>query len=316
MMKKIMLATTLVASLTGMGMLIGCGGSSSGSADNSANSPTPSTAALDTRAIENIGSNIAKIIPGCVFTSNAAATIPDMQKLTAYRAVYSAVTKPQSTKKSRALENTQPINGSCGGTMTFTGSDTDGEYVFNNFCNGSENVKTTINGSVHLSVTMQGTGDNQELKSASVSTGSGGISAVVVDHGQTTQEKLYLNQLNYTAGNPNRLTIKEFRLDSTEEGTYKLTDVAINQYGDPDTDGTVEVEHATYYDPKEGPVTLTTSKVPVGADASGPGWFTLSRNGQKATFTTDDIQSGKFDVEQNGKKIGALDCSATVTEIQ
>jgi hypothetical protein len=163
---------------------------------------------------------------------------------------------------------------------------------------------------------MQGSGDNEELKSANVSTGSGGISAVVVDHGQTTQEKLYLDQLNYTAGNPNRLTIKEFKLDSTQDGTYRLTDVAINQYGDPDTDGTVEVEHATYYDPTEGAVTLTTSKVPVGENASGPGWFTLSRNGQSAKFTTDDIQSGKFDVEQNGKKIGALDCSATLTEIK
>ncbi len=314
-MKKIVLAGTLAAGIVSMGLMIGCGGSSSGGADNGNGNPS-SSAALDTRAIETMSGNIAELIPGCVFTSNNAATTLNPQSLQAYCAVYSTITEKRTSKSSRGVGTTEPVPGSCGGTMTFNGTENNGEYVFANFCNGSENVKTTINGSIKLSVQMQGSGDDEELKSASVSTGSSGITATVVDHGQTSTESLYLDSLQYTAGNPNRLTIKEFKVISDKEGTYRLTDVAINQYGDPETDGTVEVESATYYDPKEGAVTLSTSKLPMNDTATGPGWFKLSRNGSEALFTTNNVQSGKFDVEQNGKKIGSLDCSATVTEIQ
>jgi len=316
-MKKITLASGLVIGMIGVGLFIGCGGGGSSSGDNNNNGGGGSpSAALDTRSVETVGQNIAEIIPGCVFTSNSVATTMDLHNLKAYKAVYSAIATP-AKRSARAVQN-QTIPGNCGnnsGNMIISGTEPNIQITFDHYCTGGENITTTINGQLSASVTMTGTGDNQELTSASLSTGSTGITTTTVENGQTTTESLYLDALQYTAGNPNRLTINELRVNSPEEGTYRLTNVAINQYGDPQT-GTVEIQSATYYDPEVGPVTLSTSKLPMGDTATGPGSFTISRNGQSATFTTEDVNSGKFDVVQNGKKIGALDCSATLTEIQ
>jgi len=313
-MKKITLASSLVIGLIGAGLFIGCGGGGSSSSDNNNNGGGGSpSAALDTRSVETVSQNIAEIIPGCVFTSSSTATTMDLHNLTAYKAVYSAITMP-ATHSARAVQN-QTIPGECGGDMIVSGTEPNIQIAFNNYCTGGQNITTTINGQLSASVTLTGTGDNQELTSASLSTGSTGITTTTVENGQTTTESLYLNALQYTAGDPNKLTINELKIDSPEEGTYRLTNVTINQYGDPQT-GTVEIKSATYYDPEVGAVTLSTSKLPMGDTATGPGSFTISRNGQSATFTTEDVNSGKFDVIQNGKKIGALDCSATLTEIQ
>lgn len=312
-MKKTTLASALVISMIGMGLFIGCGGGGSNNDSNDNGNGGSVSKALDTRGVETVSQNIAEIIPGCVFTSNSVATTLDIHNIRAYKAVYSAIAKP--ARRARVAAQNQEIQGSCGGTMTTSGTQGNMQIAFNNYCTGGTNIKTTINGQLNASVTMTGQGENQELSSASLSTGSAGITTTTVEDGQTTTESLYLDALQYTAGNPNRLTINELKVNSPEEGTYRLTNVEVNQYGDTET-GTVEIKSATYYDPEVGAVTLSTSKLPMGDTATGPGSFTISKNGQSATFTTDDVNSGKFDVVQNGKKIGALDCSATLTEIQ
>jgi len=311
-MKRIVLASSLMVGIVGIGLLVGCGGG--GSSDNSDNiNNGGSSAALDTRSVETVGQNIAELVPGCVFTSNTVATTLNMHNVRAYKAVYSTLNTP--VKQTRQAGGGGTIQGTCGGTMTTSGSESNMQFTFNDYCTGGENIQTTINGTLNATMTMQGTGENQTLQSASLSTGSSGITTTTVENGITTTESLYLDALQYTAGNPNRLTINELKISSTEEGTYRLTNVDINQYGDPET-GTVEIKSATYYDPEIGAVTLSTSQLPMGENATGPGSITISRNGQSARFTTDDISTGKFDVVQNGKTIGALDCSATLTEIQ
>jgi hypothetical protein len=311
-MKRIVLASSLLIGMVGVGLLVGCGGGGSNDKSNNNNNGN-SSAALDMRSVETVGQNIAELVPGCVFTSNTVATTLNMHNVRAYKAVYSTLTTP--VKQTRQAGQGGTMQGTCGGTITTSGTESNMQFTFNNYCTGGENIHTTINGTLSATINMQGSGENQVLQSASVSTGSAGIKTTTVENGIQTTESLYLNALEYTAGNPNRLTINELKITSTEEGTYRLTNVEINQYGDPET-GTVEIKSATYYDPEIGAVTLSTSQLPIGENATGPGSFTISRNGESATFKTNDISSAKFDVVQNGKTIGALDCSATLTEIQ
>ncbi len=309
-MKKITLATTLIVATVGIGTIIGCGGSSSGGAKGTGYSQAP----LDTRSVETIGGNIADLVPGCVFTGNSVSTVLDTRTVRGYGIVYDSIAASKNGRQSRvASGQNQSMPGSCGGTLTTSGSESNVHYSFDHYCTGDATFKTTVNGSVDLQVSKN---TNGEITSAKVSTGSSGLSSTTVDNSQTSTEQFYLNDLEYKVGTPNRLTLKELKIDSTTEGTYRLTDVAVNQYGEADNNGTVEVEKATYYDPDIGAVTLSTSRLPMSDTATGPGWFKLTRGGKTATFTTDDVSSGKFDVEQDGKKLGALDCSATLTQIK
>lgn len=308
-MRKITLVSAIAATVLGMGLIVGCG--SSGSSDNNGNNG----AALDTRSVETVSQNIAELIPGCVFTSNSAASVMNLRTMNSYKAVYSDIVSLKQKKATRGVEG-GTYNGSCGGTVTTSGTDTNMQIVFNNYCTGDAAMHTTIQGTLSASVTMSGEGEDAEPVSITASTGSGGIKTTTVENGTTTTETLYLNGFNYDGrGDPKKLTVTEFKIVSSAEGTFRLTNVVVNQYGDPET-GTVEVKNATYYDPEIGAVSLSTSRLPMQEDATGPGWVKISRNGQSATFTTDDVSSGKFDVEQNGQKIGALDCSATLAEIE
>jgi hypothetical protein len=298
-----------------MGLVIGCGGSSGDS--NDGNNIDGNHAALDTRSVETVGQNIAELIPGCVFTSNDTVSVMSTHTVESYRALYNDLTTLKERKHSRVVGSGQAsYPGSCGGTMTTTGTDTNMQIVFNDYCTGDATIHTTVKGSLNASFTMSGSGEDAELTSITASTGSGGIQTTTVENGTTTTETLYLNNFRYNGtSNPKKLTITEFKIVSSAEGTFRLADVDVNMYGDTET-GKVEVKNATYYDPEVGAVTLSTSQLPIQADATDPGWIKISRNGQNATFRTDDFSSGKFEVEQNGQKIGALDCSATLAHIE
>lgn len=318
-MKKTTLISSLLIGLIGTALLIGCGGggsksksdSSSMNQNNEGNGGTTHSAILDTRSVERVSTNITEIIPGCVFTSNNVATTMDIHNLKAYTTVYAAITTPRLSR----ADQEQRTPGSCGGELIMGGSAEDMKITFDKYCSGSEGIKTTIDGQLNAKITMTDSDENPQIVSASISTGKDGITTTTVENGQTSTESLYLSALHYTAGDPNTITIDELKINSPEDGVYRLTNVQINQYGDSQT-GSMEIKNATYYDPEVGAVTLSTSKLPIGENATGSGSFTISKDGQSATFVTDDIDSAKFDVVQNDKKIGVLDCSATLTVIQ
>jgi hypothetical protein len=314
-MKKSILLSSIAVTLLSMGLVIGCGGSSGDSKGGS--NIDGNRAALDTRSVETVGQNIAELIPGCVFTSNDTVSVMSTRTVESYRALYNDLTTLKERKHSRGVgSEPESYPGSCGGTMTTTGTDANKQLIFNNYCTGDATIHTTINGSLNASFTMSGSGEDAEPISITASTGSGGIQTTTVENGTTTTETLYLNNFRYNGtSNPKKLTITEFKIVSSAEGTFRLTDVDVNMYGNFDT-GSVEVKNANYYDPEIGALTLSTSKLPIQEDAAASGWIKISRNGQSATFTTNDIGSGKFDVEQNGQNIGVLDCSATLTHIE
>lgn len=312
-MKKISLTKTsgFLITMIGMGVMIGCGGgsSSSSSSGGSTSSGGANPATLDTRNVNLLGQNAAQLIPGCVYNSNSVSTVLNDHNIKAYRAVYSSIIKPK--KNTRDVGDTGPVPGSCGGTMQQSGSGTNMQYQFNNYCTGDENTKVTLNGSIQVSMVQQG----ETIKSVSASTGSAGLTAITVENGTTSTEKLYLNGFKYTDGDPSTLTINELKIDSTEDGTYRVTDVNIVQKGDEET-GTVQIVSATYYDPEVGAVTVSTSEIPMSDDATGSASITITSQGQTATFTADDANTPVFKVSANGQQVGTLDCTVALTQIE
>ena len=305
-MKNVTLASGLAIALISAGLVIGCGSSSDDSGG--------ATAALDAASIDKLGRNVAELIPGCVYTGEALATVLDVRDLTAYRAVYDNVVKPdRAIKKTREL-NGSPVEGSCGGTMTETGThdngDTDAVYAFANYCTGDGTNSTTLNGTI--SVFQDGTpsADGPVIESVTASTGSSGITTTTKVDGDTTTQTLYLTNLKYTVGNPSILTITELKTVSSEDGTYRVTNVNIEQNGDLGT-GTVQIKNATYYDPDIGAVSISTSAIPMGDTASGTASITVTSSGSSpVTFTSTDANKGLFTLTQDGETVGGLDCSA------
>ncbi len=307
-MKNITLASGLAIALISVGLVVGCGGGGSSGDSGGAE------AALDTQSIDKLGRNVAELIPGCVYTGETLATTLNIRDVRAYRAVYDSVVKPDSTiKKTREAVN-ETVNGSCGGTMTTVGThdngDTDAVYTFANYCTGDGTNQTTLNGTANVVMDGDPSPDGPVIKSVIMSTGNSGISTTTVAGGETTTQTLYLNNLKYTVGNPtSTLTITELKTISSEDGTYRVTNVNIEQSGDPET-GTIQVKNATYYDPEIGAVSISTSVIPLGDTATGTASITVTgSSGSPVTFTSTDANKGLFSVIQDGKTVGKLDCS-------
>jgi len=102
-MKNITLASGLAIALISVGLVVGCGGGSSGDSGG---------ATLDTQSIDKLGRNVAELIPGCVYTGEALAATLDVRDLTAYRAVYDIVVKSDSTTKKMREAVNETVNGS------------------------------------------------------------------------------------------------------------------------------------------------------------------------------------------------------------
>lgn len=304
-MKNITLVSGLVIAAMSIGLVVGCGGSSSEPSGGG-------SAALDTQSIDKLGKNAAEIIPGCVYTGETVATTLDVDKMVAYRVVFDNVVTPDNTlKKTREAVN-ETVNGSCGGTMTTVGThdngDTDAVYTFTNYCTGDGTNQTTLNGTADVVMDGDPSPDGPVMKSVTISTGSSGISTTTVAAGETSTETVYLDTLKYTVGTPSSFTAKEIKVVSSMDGTYRLTNVNIEQNGDTET-GTVQIKNATYYDPDIGAVSISTSAIPMGDTASGAASITVTSSGSPVTFTSTDANSGLFTVTQDGKTVGALDCS-------
>jgi len=89
----------------------------------------------------------------------------------------------------------------CGGTMTTAGTHDDGDP----------------------------SPDGLVIKSVTISTGGSGISTTTVAAGETTTETVYLDTLKYTVGTPSSFTAKEIKVVSSEDGTYRVTNVILSK---------------------------------------------------------------------------------------
>ena len=311
-MKNIKLSSKFAIILIGTGLLIGCGSSGGTSSNDRESADTK----LDRQNIDKLGVNVAEIIPGCVYTGETLSTTLDVQTLIAYKALYSSITNDGKVIEKAGQEKSvdKLFQGSCGGTMKSVGTDDNGDinavYTFNNYCTGDTSESTTLNGTANVYQDGEPSDSGSVLKSLAISTGSEGITTTVVVAGESITQKLYLKDFKYTVGTPkSTLTIKELKLDSSADGTYRVTDVNIEQGGDLGA-GTVQIKNATYYDPEIGAVSVSTSLIPLGGTSTATVSITIKGNsGNPVTFTSTDENKGLFSVSQDGKSVGKLDCS-------
>ncbi|MCH9739794.1 MAG: hypothetical protein K0U38_02995 [Epsilonproteobacteria bacterium] len=292
-----------VAILTVGFAVIGCGGGSDSSSSKKA--------ALDAQSIDKLGTNAAKVIPGCVYTSETVATVLEQDRLASYKVVIDTIKSNKSSKSPKIQKDTINENavGDCGGTYTISGEhdngDTDVTYAFDNFCNGS----TTIDGSAHVYIDGTPSDDGPITESIEVSTGSSGVAVTTTVDGTTTQQSIYIDDFKWTA--TGSMSVDELKTTSAE-GTYSLTNVDI-VYNE--TAETVQIKSATYTDPEVGAVTVSTTVIPTADNATGPATLTVTGSDGTATFTTNDVSTGLFTSSlADGTTVVGLDCSGLASE--
>jgi len=313
-MRKIRLTSSLTIALLGITLMTGCGGSSSGEKASAGNG-----GALDTQSVEKLTRNAAELIPGCSYQGATLSSSPDPMQLQAYRNVVDTLKIAKRGKKDvRATQINEQEDGSCGGTLTTTGThnngDEDVQYVFNNYCTSYGSTKTTVNGTLNVKTDGTPTPDGPEIQELRASTGGDGIVTTTVTGSETTTESFFLDNLDYKVGQPATITLQELRIHQDNQD-FKLTNLNM-EMSESESDGYIQVKSATYYDPEIGSVSMQTNRIPINPKQGDKAEITITRGGTTATLTSSDPETGKFDVIQNGKRVGALDCSASLTSVK
>ncbi len=284
-----------------------CGGGDDESSDNKMTS-----ADLNNETIDRMGSNIAKTIPGCVYTSNESGVVlsDNDNLLVAVEPVSNVANRVR--RSIRANEKTYTLKGPCGGTAAVSqlhlkGSD-DVKVTLTNYCmkNGETGDTLTMNGALKAYVAGKPSPDGPVREKATMSTGSSGISVKGRLNGVDTNYVAYLDDVSATLNDKkfNKITADEIKVVNNGN-IFKVTDLdgTLYQGGDANN-GYVEIKSATYHDPKEGTMKISTSKIPLSKDATGPATITATSKGESVKFTSDDLSSGIFRSEAGG-----LDCS-------
>lgn len=317
-MRKIRLTSSLTIALLGITLMTGCGGSNSGEKTSAANAGNGG--ALDTQSVEKLTRNAAELIPGCSYQGATLSSSPDPMQLQAYRNVVDTLKIAKRGKKGvrEAQQINEQENGTCGGTMTTTGTHNNGngdvQYVFNHYCTSYGSTTTTVNGTLAVKTDGTPTPDGPDIKELHASTGGDGIVTTTVTGSETTTESFFLDNLDYKVGQPATITLKELRIHQDNQD-FKLTNLNM-EMSESESDGYIQVNSATYYDPDIGDVSMQTNRIPINPKEGDKAEITITRGGTTATLTSSDPQTGKFDVIQNGKRVGALDCSASLTSIK
>ncbi len=282
-----------------------CGGGSGGSSDGKT-----SSADLNQETLDRMGDNIAKTIPGCVYTSNKRGFIlsDNDDLLMAVEPVSNVVNQLRNSIR-RVNEETETKEGSCGGTAVisnthFKGSD-DMRIDLTNYCMDNETTgdKLYANGVLEAHINGKPSPSGPIPEDINISTGSSGISIRGQLDGVDTNYVVSLDDVNVTLNGEEfqKITADEIKVVNNDN-VFKITNlngtVKMGEYG------YVEIENVTYHYPKAGTMSISTSKIPLSENATGSATITATSKGKSVNFTSDNLSSGIFRSEAGG-----LDCS-------
>ncbi|MBT3204580.1 MAG: hypothetical protein HOM14_20055 [Gammaproteobacteria bacterium] len=294
-------------------VLSACGGGSGGGGD------TEVLAKLDAATIDKLGVNAALATPGCAYTSEIVSTALRDDMGGSYRVLINTI--KQKTPKVRTAQKVSSLSGTwigeCGGTLVIAGEHDDGNddliYTYTDYCvEDTAGSRTVLNGVTNVLFDGHSTPTAPVTDKTVVSTTSSGVAAESLVDGVTSNKTFYLTAFEYTGDDISDADVsaEEIRVTS-ESSDYRATDILVIASTIAGSTS-VEVKEATYHDPDNGTVKISTSAVPVSMGSTGAASITVTgSDGTSATFTTDDISVGFFTAEDaEGAVVGALDCSA------
>lgn len=320
-MKTVSLIKYSIISILVCGLLIGCGGGSS------SDSTSLSTATLSSENADLLGTNAAELLPGCVYTSDSAATTTEIRDVKNYQVMLDQLLQKEATTKTSIRLYSTTIDetnyGDCGGTLTVNGTHDNGDddvvYTYSNYCTDDGTTKTIMNGALNVYVNGEPSPTGPIIQDTTLSTNSSGLSMEMTTDGQTVTETLYLSNYKAIAANETgtdeasgtQVTADQIKIVSSANGTYEADNVSFVSYGS-DIESFLKIYNATYIDPEVGAVSISTSAIPNNEGATGSGTITVTSNDSSATFSCDDVSTGLYTLEQDGITIGALDCNTLV----
>lgn len=268
---------------------------------------------LSNESVDLLARNAAVIIPGCSYTSENSIVFLNTNDVLTYKTIIRNLVdkkdESKTTKRSTAINQT--LTGTCGGTATITGSENNGDsnltFALNNYCTNNGNDQTVLNGSMNIFVDTNIIDGVSTIKGLTASTqGNGIVIATTVDN-QTVTETVKLTNFSATIGEQNSITADNISIVSSENGTYQIINLNIITYTENNINY-LQVVSSTYIDPDVGSVNLTTTPIAITGNGTGSATITVSNGDNSAVFTSNDASTGYFNLVQNGKTIGALDC--------
>ena len=299
-----------------LAFMTACGGGGGSSDDGS------SLAEVDADAVDTLGGNLARATPGCDYTSDTVATgASDPAEIIAYRALVTSIKQNSTAARNSARESdyTDTITGDCGGTVDISGEhdagDDDLTVSFSNFCTGETTGDNAVaNGTISIFVDGTSTESGPEVEALGISTGSSGVTVVSTVEGETSNNSLFIDDLDVQIDDPNEpsnITIDADEIAVTDAGDeFRVTNMSM-AINDASGSPTMTINGVTYYDPEIGAVKVSSTGLPLDPEVSAPATITVSgADGSSATFYSDDVSTGMFIArDADGNSLGALDCS-------
>ncbi len=267
---------------------------------------------LSSESVDLLARNAAVIIPGCSYTSeNSIVFLSTNDALTYKTIIRSLIDKKDESKPIKRTAINETLTGNCGGNASLTGDENNGDrslvIVLNNYCTNNGDDKTVINGTMNVFVDSDVVDGETTIKGVTASTLGNGLSIATTVDNQTVNETIKLTNFSATIGNQNSITADNISVVSSENGTYQILNLNIITYTNNDI-SYLQVVSSTYIDPDIGSVSLTTTPIVTSGNATSSATITVSNGDNSAIFTSSDSKTGYFNLIQNGKTIGALDC--------
>jgi len=287
------------------------------------NGDSTSSSSIQAKDVDALGQNVATIIPGCAYNSDNVSQSASVKSKVLATLFNDTIIKNNAKRSKISRESTinETVSGTCGGSMTSTGSHADGNndlvVTFNNYCTGSDGSTSTINGS--MSQYDDGTPGTYgpTIEKTIVSTGGSGLQIQTTEDGETTNSTIVLDNVVFQYGNPSGTSTQSNQSTMTftriliNDGTdiYDTRNGNITTYTDSNSNPVVQIVTVEYIDPDLGLVTVSTTPI-TRTDSKTTGSLSVTGGGDTVIFESSNDSNSLYTVKLDGEEVGAVDCSA------
>lgn len=304
-------------------MISGCSSSSDSSSDK--------TVKLSPEIIDDLGSNVGNLLPGCVYVSNMTLAASAPNDVNFFSLIDNDIVEMNKSimNAAQASSWTETHAGDCGGQKidVITHGDGDTSYIrtYDDYCKMYDAKAVTLNGTATAVDDGHPTDFGPVIDETRYSTSKDGVEMeTVVSGGESTTKTVTVSNYKFvygnpsvdavataTASNPSTLTIDSVQVAHDSNLTYNGKNIKVSTYTIDADKKSVTVTNGSYDDPELGTVTVRTDAMEHDrTNQTLKGTITITGGGNSATFTADTLGTGVFTaVDDNNQTIGALDCS-------
>lgn len=315
--------------------LVSCGGGDSDSSDDDGSS---TLAELSPETSSLMAKNASEALAGCTFNAGQARSrVSSSRNIPAE--LLGKVTRQLNAAKFNVLKSTilsannlsarsvnESVQGTCPtspGNYTIIGTHEDGvddtEMTFNDFCFGTTDEYSVIDGKIELKQVGEPSPTGPIPKYLELSTNSSGLEITEKSSEGTFTHSVKVDDLKQTFGNgnddptaskPNTLTADAIILvDGRENNEFNVSGVDLSTYTSGNNDVST-ISSLTFKDPDSG--TVNISSTPLTIDEEGvlkSGSITATgANGSSMVISPDSSGKNSFKVMVGNEQIGLMNC--------